>query len=87
MGVQVQQQLLPRVSVDVGYFRRIFGNFLATDNRAQNTFDQFQVAAPVDGRLPNGGGQVISGLYNVTPAESGRTDNLVQKADNPDRRL
>ena len=56
VGVQVQQQLLPRVSVDVGYFRRIFGNFLATDNLAQNTFDQFRVTAPVDSRLPNGGG-------------------------------
>ena len=55
-GVQVQQQVITRVSVDVGYFRRIFGNFTSTDNRAQNTFQQFQVTAPVDGRLPHGGG-------------------------------
>lgn len=81
-GVQVQQQLLPRVSVDVGYFRRVFGNFFATDNRAQNTFGTFQVTAPADSRLPNSGGQVISGLYNVDPSQSGRIDNLVQKADN-----
>jgi hypothetical protein len=82
VGVQVQQQLLPRVSANIGYFRRVFGDFFATDNRLQNTFGQFQVTAPVDSRLPNGGGQVISGLYNVVPAESGQTNNLVQKADN-----
>jgi hypothetical protein len=82
IGVQVQQELLPRVSVDVGYFRRVFGNFTAIDNRAQSIFGQFQVTAPVDSRLPNGGGQVISGLYNVDPSQSGQIDELVQKADN-----
>jgi hypothetical protein len=81
-GVQVQQQLRPRVSVDVGYFRRIFGNFFVSDNRLQNTFDQFQVTAPADNRLPGSGGQPITSLYNVVPTQSGLTDNLMQKADN-----
>ncbi len=39
IGVQVQQELLPRVSVNVGYFRRWFGNFLATDNLAVKASD------------------------------------------------
>jgi hypothetical protein len=80
-GVQVQQQVLPRVSVDVGYFRRVFGNFFATDNRSQNDFAQFQVTAPSDPRLPNGGGQTIT-LYDVDPAQFGRIDNFVTKSDN-----
>ncbi len=78
-GVQAQQQVLPRVSVDVGYFRRIFGNFSATDNRAQNLFAQTTtLTTPGDGRLPDGGGQPLPNpIYNVDPSQFGRTDNLV----------
>ena len=70
IGVSVQQQVLPRVSVEVGYFRRWLQNFTATDNQALevNDFTPFSILAPVDSRLPDGGGYVVSGLYNVTPA-------------------
>ena len=82
LGFQVQQQVLPRVSVDVGYFRRIFGNFSATDNRAQNLFAQTTaLSVPVDSRLPEGGGQALPNpIYNVDPSQFGRTDNLVNLA-------
>src|SRR6185503_5153639 len=33
MGVSVQQELLPRVGLTVGYFRRWFGNFYTANNR------------------------------------------------------
>ena len=39
MGVSVQQELAPRVSVNVGYFRRWFGNWYMTDNRATTLSD------------------------------------------------
>jgi hypothetical protein len=81
-GVQVQQQLAARVSVDVGYFRRIFGNFSVTNNTAQTVFGQFQVTAPSDARLPNSGGQAVGPLYNVDPSQFGRTANVVNLADN-----
>ena len=83
-GFQVQQQVLQRVSVDVGYFRRIFGNFSATDNRAQNLFAQTTaLVVPSDGRLPDGGGQALPNpIYNVDPSQFGRADNLVNLADN-----
>ena len=49
-SVSVQQQVATGVSVDVGYFRRWYGNFLITDNRAlaPTDFTPFSVVAPVD---------------------------------------
>ena len=38
-GVSVQQQLLPRVSVEVGYLKRWLQNFTATDNLAVASSD------------------------------------------------
>jgi hypothetical protein len=82
-GIQVQQELLPRVSVNVGYFRRIFGNFFSTDNLATRAADynSFSVIAPVDSRLPSGGGYTIANLYDVTPTLSGVTNNFQTFAD------
>ena len=38
--------------------------------------------APVDARLPGGGGQVISGLYNLVPEKVGPVDELAQSSSN-----
>jgi hypothetical protein len=78
----VQQELAPRLSVDVGYFRRWFGNFPVTDNRAllATDFSPFSVSAPADSRLANGGGYTISGLYD--PNKTVATDNYFTFASN-----
>jgi hypothetical protein len=73
----VQQEVFPRVSVEVGYTRRWLQNFTVTDNLAvaPSDFTEFSVTAPNDPRLPGGGGYVVSGLYNVNPDKFGETDN------------
>jgi Carboxypeptidase regulatory-like domain len=77
----VEQQLAPRVSVQVVYARRIWGNFQVTDNRAvgPGDFNPFTFAVPTDSRLPNGG-QTLT-FYDVNPAKAGRFDNFVTFAD------
>jgi len=85
LSVGVQHEILPRVSLDVSYFRRIYGNFLTTDSRAYaaSDFDTFSIPAPVDPRLPEGGGYVLSGLYNLNPARFGvNPNNFVTAASN-----
>jgi len=80
----VQQQVASRVSVNVGYFRRWFGNFFVTDNLAvkASDFNTFSITAPTDPRLPGGGGNVISGLYDVNPTLFGQTNNFITQSDN-----
>lgn len=80
-GATVQQELLPRVSATVGYFRRWYGNFIATDNlaRAAADFAFFDLPVPVDSRLPNSGG-VVTGVPNVNPDKFGLVNNQVVPA-------
>jgi hypothetical protein len=84
-STSVQQRLLPRVAVDIGYFRRWYGNFLVTDNRALSAsdFDTFSITAPPDPRLPGGGNYVVGPLYNVVPGKfTTPADNYVTLSDN-----
>src|SRR2546422_6000661 len=83
LSMSIQQQLAPRVSVTLGYVRRVWGNFFVTDNRAvgPEDFDTFKLTAPSDSRLPGGGGYVVT-AYDVKPTRFGLTDNLVTFARN-----
>ena len=79
-GASIQRQVAPRVSVELSYLRRWLLNFVVTDNLAvaPTDSDKFSVTAPADARLPNGGGYVIGGLYNVNPAKASvAANNLV----------
>ena len=60
IGASIQQELLPRVSAEIGYFRRWLVNFNVNDNRRVTAaqFDRFSITAPADPRLPDGGGYV-----------------------------
>jgi hypothetical protein len=70
IGASVQQQLIPRVSVEVGYFHRWLTNFTTTDNQNLSAadFTAFTFTAPSDPRLPGGGGYQIPGMLNITSA-------------------
>ena len=76
-GASVQQELLPRVAVEVGYQRRWLVNSGVIDNRSRAPEDhtKFGVSIPLDPRLPNGGGGVLEGLYNVTPEAATRLND------------
>jgi hypothetical protein len=82
-STSVQHEVLPRVSMEVGYFRRWFGNFQVTDNLATEASDYntFSITAPSDPRLPGGGGYTLAGLVNVTPAKFGQVQNYNSLSD------
>jgi hypothetical protein len=67
IGVTMQHEVLPRISLEVGYARRWLQNFTVTDNLLQSASDfaPFAVVAPLDARLPGGGGYSVSGLFNA----------------------
>ena len=58
-GVTLQQEILPRFSVDVSFNRRWWSNFYVTDNQAlgPQDFDQFTITAPTSAgeALPTAG--------------------------------
>ena len=76
-AASIQQEVLPRVSVEAGYTRRWLMNFSATDNLAVTPadFGTFSVVADNDPRLPNAG-ETISGLYNVNSNKVGAGEQL-----------
>jgi hypothetical protein len=84
MGVQLQQEVAPRVSVNVGYFRNWWNNWYAVDNRATafSDYTQFSIVAPNDPRLGASAGQVINGLFDVNEDKFGLVDELATKSSN-----
>jgi hypothetical protein len=82
-GASIQQELFPRASVEVGYYRRWFTQYFTggtvTDNLAisPNDLRQFSVRVPTDSRLPNSG-STVSGLYSVNANVFGQVNNLIK---------
>jgi hypothetical protein len=83
LSVSVQQQLMPRASIEVAYNRRSFGGFTVVDNQVTKASDYtpYSITAPLDPRLPGGGGYAVSGLYDIVPSLSGQINSLTALAD------
>jgi hypothetical protein len=71
------------MSVSLAYSRRSFHGFSVADNLALEPPDltPFSIVAPFDGRLPGGGGYVVSGLYDVVPEKAGQVNNFVARSE------
>src|SRR5262245_24847898 len=80
----VQHQLAPRVGMEVGYFRRWYGNFTVTDNllATASDYSPFSFTAPLDPRLPGGGGYDVTDNWNLNPDKVGQVNNLFTLATN-----
>jgi hypothetical protein len=83
MSAGVQHELLPGVALTGMYYRKLYGNFQVTQNRAVSPSDYspYSVTAPSDPRLPNGGNYLITGLYDLNPNKVGQTDNLLTSSE------
>jgi hypothetical protein len=90
-GASIQQELFPRASVEVGYYRRWFTmyttNGSVTDNLAigPNDVTTYSITVPTDSAsrtvpLPNGG-TTIANLYNVNPNVFGQVNQLIVPTD------
>jgi len=84
MGFGIQHEVVPRVSVTATFNRNWWGNWYVVDNRATTLADYtpYSIQAPLDPRLPNGGGYTINGLYNLVQAKVGQVDELAQSSKN-----
>jgi hypothetical protein len=77
-SISVQHELMPRMSVTVGYYRREFFNIATAQNFAVDPaldYTPFTVTGPVHPELPGGGGEVIT-LYNLNPAKQGAVNTI-----------
>ena len=80
MSAEVVQELAPGVSLTGGYYRNWSGNYRLNDNVLVNPSDYspYCVNAPMDSRLPGGGGYEVCGLADVNPDKFGQKLTVVK---------
>ena len=84
VGVALQQQVTTRVSVEVQWNKRWFDGYYVSRNTAISPSDwqAYNITAPTDSRLPDGGGYTVTGLHDITPSKFGQAQYQIQGAGN-----
>jgi hypothetical protein len=80
LSAGIQQEILPRVAVDVVYVRRSWGNQTITDNLEYTAadYDRFTLTAPSHASLPDGGNYQVEGFYELKADRPfGRINNFI----------
>lgn len=84
MSLELQQEVRDGFSVTTGlyqntggYYEQRWSKTRVTDNLAvtPEDYDPFCIMAPMDPRLPGGGGYEVCGLYDVKPEKFGQVDD------------
>ncbi len=83
-ALELQHELAPGMSLLVGYYRNWSDHFrglprgdfrtvylLDNTSITADDFEHYCITAPVDSRLPDGGGYEVCGLYDITPEKFG----------------
>ena len=86
LAAQVQHEIVPRVSVNAGYFRRWYGNLQGhrqPDPHPGRLHARTRVTAPLDARLPGGGGYTVAGpVRRQSPGRAEQHHHLASKYGN-----
>ncbi len=77
LSTSVQHELVSRVAVDVGYFRRAWANFRVTDNTAVSAadFTTFNLTTPTRTLLEGNSNVTLTGFVDVNANKFGQVDN------------
>jgi hypothetical protein len=84
VGIAVQQQLSSRISLEVQWNKRWFDGYYVSRNTAISPSDwqAYNVVAPSDARLPDGGGYTVTGLHDIAPTKFGIAQYQIQGSGN-----
>jgi hypothetical protein len=87
-GVNVQHEVIPRVSVDLGYNRRWWGNFFVTDNTLTSAadYDTYNLTVPQHENMPDAGSTVSYVAISQAAAARGSQNYMTAETDYGDAR-